>query len=75
MYIYIYIYVYLFIHICIYIQNGINFIYNYPTIIEIKYGIDNDDNDDDDDEVYLKRITTRVSQNLILLKNADQPKA
>jgi hypothetical protein len=29
----------------------------------------------DDDDVYLKKITTRVSQNLILHKNADQPKA
>jgi hypothetical protein len=28
----------------------------------------------DDDDVYLKKITTRVSQNLILYKNADQPK-
>jgi hypothetical protein len=31
--------------------------------------------DDDDDDVYLKMITTTVSQNLILHKNADQPKA
>jgi hypothetical protein len=30
---------------------------------------------DDDNDVYLKKITTRVSQNLILHKNADQPKA
>jgi hypothetical protein len=30
---------------------------------------------DDDDDVYLKKITTRVSQNLILHRNADQPKA
>ncbi len=30
---------------------------------------------DDDDDVYLKKITTRMSQNLILHKNADQPKA
>jgi hypothetical protein len=29
----------------------------------------------DDDDVYLKKITTRVSQNLILHKNANQPKA
>jgi hypothetical protein len=29
----------------------------------------------DDDDVYLKKITTRVSQNLLLHKNADQPKA
>jgi hypothetical protein len=35
---------------------------------------DNDDNDDDNDDVYLKKITTRVSQNMILHKNADQPK-
>jgi hypothetical protein len=28
----------------------------------------------DDDDVYLKKITTRVSQNLILHKNADQRK-
>jgi hypothetical protein len=28
-----------------------------------------------DDDVYLKKVTTRVSQNLILHKNADQPKA
>jgi hypothetical protein len=34
-----------------------------------------DDNDGDDDDVYLKNITTRVSQNLILHKNSDQPKA
>jgi hypothetical protein len=27
------------------------------------------------DDVYLKNITTRVSQNLIFNKNADQPKA
>jgi hypothetical protein len=33
------------------------------------------DDDDDDDDVYLKKSTTRVSQNLILHKNADQPKA
>jgi hypothetical protein len=26
------------------------------------------------DDVYLKKITTRMSQNLILHKNADQPK-
>jgi hypothetical protein len=31
--------------------------------------------DDDDDDVYLKNVATRVSQNLILHKNADQPKA
>jgi hypothetical protein len=31
--------------------------------------------DDDDDDVHLRKITTRVSQNLILHKNADQPKA
>jgi hypothetical protein len=31
--------------------------------------------DDNDDDVYLKKITTRVSQNLILQKNVDQPKA
>jgi hypothetical protein len=30
---------------------------------------------DDDDDVYLKKITTRVLQNLILHKNTDQPKA
>jgi hypothetical protein len=37
---------------------------------------DNDGGDgDDDNDVYLKKITTRVSQNLILHKNADQPKA
>jgi hypothetical protein len=30
---------------------------------------------DDDDDVYLIQITTRVSQNLILYKNADKPKA
>jgi hypothetical protein len=29
----------------------------------------------DDDDVYLKKITTRVSQNLILHRDADQPKA
>jgi hypothetical protein len=34
-----------------------------------------DDDDDDDDDVYLKKITTRASQNLILHRNADQPKA
>jgi hypothetical protein len=28
-----------------------------------------------DDDVYFKKITTRVSQNLILHRNADQPKA
>jgi hypothetical protein len=33
------------------------------------------DDDDDDDDVYLKKITTRVSQNLILSKNTDQPNA
>jgi hypothetical protein len=27
------------------------------------------------DDVYLKKITTRVSQNLILRINADEPKA
>jgi hypothetical protein len=32
-------------------------------------------NDNYDDDIYLKMITTRVSQNLILHKNADQPKA
>jgi hypothetical protein len=31
--------------------------------------------DDDDDDVYFKKITTRMSQNLILHKNADQPRA
>jgi hypothetical protein len=31
-------------------------------------------NPDNDDDVYLKKITTRVSQNLIIHKNADQPK-
>jgi hypothetical protein len=31
--------------------------------------------DDDDDDVYFKKISTRVSQYLILHKNADQPKA
>jgi hypothetical protein len=32
--------------------------------------------DDDDDDVYLKKdYNDRVSQNLILHKNADQPKA
>jgi hypothetical protein len=31
--------------------------------------------DDDDDDIYFKKITARVSQNLILHKNADQPKA
>jgi hypothetical protein len=31
--------------------------------------------DDDDDDVYLKKIITRVSQNLILHKNADLSKA
>jgi hypothetical protein len=30
---------------------------------------------DDDDDTYLKKITTRVSQNLILHRNADQPNA
>ncbi len=30
---------------------------------------------DDDGDIYYKKITTRVSQNLILHKNADQPKA
>jgi hypothetical protein len=30
---------------------------------------------DDDNDVYFKKITTRVSQNLFLHKNADQPKA
>jgi hypothetical protein len=29
----------------------------------------------DDDDLYLKKITTRVSQNQILHKNEDQPKA
>jgi hypothetical protein len=33
------------------------------------------DDDDDNDDVYFKKITTRVSQNVILHKNADQPKA
>jgi hypothetical protein len=37
---------------------------------------DGDNNDDnDDDVVYLKKITTRVSENLTLHKNGDQPKA
>jgi hypothetical protein len=41
---------------------------------------DNDENDNDDDngdvdDVYLEHITTRVSHNLILHKNADQAKA
>jgi hypothetical protein len=36
---------------------------------------DDNDGDDDEDDVYLKNITTRVSQNLILHKNSDQPKA
>jgi hypothetical protein len=31
--------------------------------------------DDNDNNVSLKKITTRMSQNLILRKNADQPKA
>jgi hypothetical protein len=31
--------------------------------------------DDDDDDAYLKKIATRVSQNLILHKFADHPKA
>jgi hypothetical protein len=30
---------------------------------------------DDDNDICLKKITTRVSQNPILHKNADQPKA
>jgi hypothetical protein len=30
---------------------------------------------DDGDDVYLRKITTRVSQNLILHKYADQPNA
>jgi hypothetical protein len=29
----------------------------------------------DDDDVYVKKNTTRVAQNLILHKNAHQPKA
>jgi hypothetical protein len=29
---------------------------------------------DDNDDVYLKKITTRVSQNWILYKTTDQPK-
>jgi hypothetical protein len=29
----------------------------------------------DDDDIYLEKITTRVLQNLILHKNADQPNA
>jgi hypothetical protein len=29
----------------------------------------------DEDDIYLKKITTRVSQNLILPKTVDQPKA
>jgi hypothetical protein len=33
------------------------------------------DDDHEDDDVYLKNNTTRMSQNLILQKNADQPKA
>jgi hypothetical protein len=33
------------------------------------------DENDDDDDVYFKKITTRVSQNLIQHKNADQSKA
>jgi hypothetical protein len=37
-------------------------------------GYDDDDDDDDDDDVHLKKITTKVSQNLIRHKNADQPK-
>jgi hypothetical protein len=47
------------------------------TLIIIKKNDDDDDegDDDNDDDVYLKKITTRVSQNLILHKNADQPKA
>jgi hypothetical protein len=31
--------------------------------------------DDGDVEIFFEKFTTRVSQNLILHKNADQPKA
>jgi hypothetical protein len=34
-----------------------------------------EDNLDDNDDVYFKKITMRVSQNPILHKNADSPKA
>jgi hypothetical protein len=34
-----------------------------------------DDDCDDNDDVYFKKITTRVSQNLIQHRNADQPKS
>jgi hypothetical protein len=43
--------------------------------MSIAYTCSSDLEGSDDDDVYLKKITTRVSQNLILIRNADQPKA
>jgi hypothetical protein len=36
---------------------------------------DDDDDDDDNNGIYLKKVPVKVSQNLILHRNADQPKA
>jgi hypothetical protein len=80
--IHIYIHTYICIYIHTYIYKQICIIYiNKPIIaaaadtatlepleaIMTPYG-------GDDDDVYSKKIITRVSQNLILHKNADQPK-
>jgi hypothetical protein len=68
-YICIYRYTYSYIHLYTYA-----YIYTYRSFIKeqnSEFPVD----DEDDDDVYLKKITKRVSQNLILHKNADQPKA
>jgi hypothetical protein len=48
-------------------QDGAKITQNFITLHYPSLTLD----DDDDDDVYLKKIATRVSQNLILDKNAE----
>jgi hypothetical protein len=74
-YIYIYLNIYTFVYTYIYVfQSTFCFadLSGGPQVFvrhDLMGGAE--DLDDDDDDVYLKKVTTRVSQNLILHRNAD----
>jgi hypothetical protein len=57
----VYVNIYMYVCLCTYMYDHVHCQYDFDH--------------DDDDDVYSKKIITRVSQNLILHKNADHPKA
>jgi hypothetical protein len=73
-YIYIYTYIYIYIQINIHISTIADTLDLLQYLIEYLSSALNNNSYDNDDDVHIKKITTRVPQNLILQKKADQPK-